>query len=96
MAGRMLALVTSVTPAFELIEPLMAALISILENSSVSSASPAGPDWLNLSDAGVLTLAVMEDEDAQHARAELGILPKPLPPVRDLQSEVSGCGVCFA
>lgn len=36
MAGRMLALITSITPALELIEPLMAALISILESSSVS------------------------------------------------------------
>lgn len=33
----MLALITSITPDLDLIEPVMAALLSILENSSVSS-----------------------------------------------------------
>lgn len=35
-AGRLLAMITSITPAFQLVEPLMEQLISILHNSEVS------------------------------------------------------------
>lgn len=35
-AGRLLAMVTSVTPALDLIEPLMTTLIDVLQNSTVS------------------------------------------------------------
>ena len=34
-AGRLLAMVTGITPSLDLIEPLMAALISILQDSTV-------------------------------------------------------------
>lgn len=36
IAGRLLAWITSITPAFQLVEPLMMQLISILQNSTVS------------------------------------------------------------
>lgn len=34
--GRLLAMITSITPALDLIDPLMSALINILQESSVS------------------------------------------------------------
>lgn len=77
LAGRMLALITSITPALEMIEPVMDALISILENSSVSYSVPVLP-WKKL------ICAVMEDENAQYARALVGLLPKFVSIVRDL------------
>lgn len=36
IAGRLLAWITSITPSYELVEPLMRQLISILEHSTVS------------------------------------------------------------
>lgn len=39
IAGRLLAWITSITPAFQLVEPLMMQLISILQHSTVSRAS---------------------------------------------------------
>lgn len=37
VAGRLLAMITSITPSLDLIDPLMSALISILQDSKVSS-----------------------------------------------------------
>jgi proteasome activator subunit 4 len=36
IAGRLLAWITSITPSFELVDPLMQQLISILQDSTVS------------------------------------------------------------
>jgi proteasome activator subunit 4 len=36
VAGRLLAMITSITPSLDLIDPLMSSLISILQDSKVS------------------------------------------------------------
>jgi hypothetical protein len=71
IAGRMLAMITSITPSLELIEPLMEALLSILQNAAVSCCSPSNGN------AGrqKLTSAVLENQDPQYAGVEPGVLP---------------------
>jgi proteasome activator subunit 4 len=42
ISGRLLAMITSITPSLELIEPLMDALMSILQSAEVSYPDPYG------------------------------------------------------
>ncbi|BEI84863.1 hypothetical protein CcaverHIS002_0502640 [Cutaneotrichosporon cavernicola] len=65
IAGRLLAWTTSITPAFQLVEPLIMQLISILQHSTVS---------LRLT----MLTSVLAHQDALHAGAESHILPQPL------------------
>jgi proteasome activator subunit 4 len=71
-SGRLLAMITSITPSLDLIEPLMEGLISILQNASVSQLSETRiglcSGWIKL------TMIVLEDQDALYARIEFGIL----------------------
>ena len=83
-SGKLLALVTSITPALDLIDPLIAALISILQNSAVSRTS------LRLSSLNDLSI-VLANQNPQHACAESGLLPQSLTIVGNLQGEMSGC-----
>jgi hypothetical protein len=77
----MLAMITSITPSLELIEPLMEALLSILQNAAVSLVQR------DLSRP--LMIIVLEDENTQHAGTKLGLLPQSLIDFRDLQSQMS-------
>jgi len=69
ISGRLLAMVTSITPSLELIEPLMDALMSILQNAEVSYL------YCRIDQAD---RSVVEDEGSLYASIELGILSKPV------------------
>lgn len=61
-------MITSITPSFDLLEPLMESLISILQNAEVSSRP------LFLSEVGAHQI-VVADENPLYADSELSILP---------------------
>lgn len=58
-------MITSITPSLDLIEPLMATLVSIMQNSTVSLPWAIDADF-----------SVLEDEDALHACSQFGVFPK--------------------
>jgi hypothetical protein len=85
ISARLLAMITSITPSLELIEPLMNALMSILKDAEVSLLPPTMRSYL------VLTPSVVEDEDQLYASIESGILSKSLVAIRELQSQGTRC-----
>ena len=77
---RLLTMITSITPSFDLLEPLMESLISILQNAEVSLEAVQ----CSLNDTDQIVVA---DEDPLYANPQFGILPEPLPTLRIVQGQ---------
>lgn len=88
-AGKLLALVTSITPALDLIDPLMAGLISILQDSVVRRISIESSFPIDLE-------IVLANQNPQHACTEFSLLPQSLAIIGDVQGEMFGCEAACA
>jgi len=82
ISGRLLAMITSITPSLDLIEPLMDALMSILKTAEVSRY----PAHMHQS-----YYPVVEDKGPLYASIESGVLPKSIAPFGELQGQGTRC-----